>query len=130
MPAGHVSKVAGQGDMANVEHDPEVYVAEQKARRSLDQFITRYRNPQVGDKAFGVRGRFATSKGNEFMWVVVDSYANSEFQGHLLDEPVMLDKHKGDEVSVKRDDVMDWIYLHDGKQVGGYTIQALQGRPQ
>jgi uncharacterized protein YegJ (DUF2314 family) len=115
--------------VAQTNDNAELYVAVQKARRSLDDFISRYEHPKDGDRGFGVQGAFATSGQPEHIWIHLDNYKDGVFTGRLADEPSAIPgKHKGDTVDVAKKDVTDWIYESDGKKVGGFTIDALEGQ--
>ncbi len=115
--------------VAETKDNPELYVAVQKARKSLDGFIARYEHPKSGDLGFGVQGIFGTPAEPEHIWVHLDSYKDGVFTGRLADEPnSMPGKHKGDTVTVDKKSVTDWIYQSDGKKVGGFTIDVLEGQ--
>lgn len=115
--------------VAETKDNPELYVAVQKAKNSLDQFISRYEHPKSGDLGFGVQAAFKTSGEPEHIWIHLDGYKDGLFTGRLADEPTSIpDKHKGDTVSVRKKDVTDWIYQSNGQKVGGFTIDVLEGQ--
>jgi uncharacterized protein YegJ (DUF2314 family) len=114
-------------NVAETKANPELYVAVQKARHSLDSFIAQYEHPKPGNADFGLQGAFQTPRGEEHLWIRVDNYAKGTFSGHLVDEPVALvGKHRGDIVTIDRNDVTDWIYRSNGKKVGGFTMDVLE----
>ncbi|HEY3780472.1 MAG TPA: DUF2314 domain-containing protein [Fimbriimonadaceae bacterium] len=114
-------------DLAQSEKDPAIYVAIKHAQNTLPEFIARYQNPKNGDIGFGVQTSFNTPQGPEHIWVHLKSYSDGVFTGRLAEEPNAIPgRHKGDTVTVKKNDVTDWIYQSDGQQVGGFTIEAIQ----
>jgi uncharacterized protein YegJ (DUF2314 family) len=114
-------------DLAQSEKDPAIYVAVQHAKKTLPEFIQRYKNPKKGDLGFGVQTQFNTPQGPEHIWLHVQSYNDGAFTGRLAEEPNAIPgKHKGDTVTVKKDDVTDWIYQSNGQKEGGFTIDAIQ----
>lgn len=126
---GKATKLATQPNVVHMTRDAELASAVLKAKHTLDGFIKRYSQPYTGDKGFGVQAVFYTGGGPERMWIQLTSYRAGMFKGKLTDEPVLLKKHKGDVVEVTRESVTDWIYFHDGKKVGGGTIDVLTKRP-
>lgn len=127
--SGKATRLATSPNVVHMTRDAELASAVLKAKHTLDKFIERYQKPQTGDKAFGVQAVFYTDKGPERMWVQLTGYSSGKFKGKLTDEPVLLGKHKGDSVEVNRESITDWIYIHDGKKVGGGTIDVLNKRP-
>jgi len=115
-------------NVVQTQSNPELVVAVEKARHSLDKFIARFQHPEPGDRSFGVQGAFKTSGQDEHIWIHLDKYDNGSFTGRLDDEPTNVPgKHKGDTVTVSRDNVTDWIFQSNGKKMGGFTIDALEG---
>jgi len=114
-------------DLAQTNKSPEVDIAVHKAKATLDEFLDRYEHPKPTDRGFGVQAAFESTNGPEYIWVHLRRYSNGTFTGLLANEPeAIAGKHKGDSVSVKRDQVTDWIYESDGRQVGGFTIDAIK----
>jgi uncharacterized protein YegJ (DUF2314 family) len=115
--------------VVQTDKNADVYVAVRKARASLDTFIKRFQHPEDGDRAFGVQAAFQGGSEPEHIWIHLDTYTEGKFTGRLGDEPQTLPgKHKGDTVTVSKDDVTDWIYQSKGQKVGGYTIDAMEGK--
>jgi uncharacterized protein YegJ (DUF2314 family) len=66
----------------------------------------------------------------EYMWVLVTSFEDGEFRGTLDSTPRVLKSSMkaGQQVSVAKDDIYDWIYLDSGQQQGGFSIQFLEDK--
>jgi uncharacterized protein YegJ (DUF2314 family) len=57
------------------------------------------------------------------------TYDGTKFNGKLDNEPVQVRNVKhGDAVSVEPAHVADWMYVDDGKLVGGHTLRVLRSR--
>lgn len=69
-----------------------------------------------------------TTKGNvEHIWVAVQSVDGDVVRGVLANEPMDLGQLKiGSKVECKLAELSDWLFLRDGKMVGGYTVKVLQ----
>lgn len=121
--------VQAQGDIADVQRDPEVAAAVIQQQKTLDEFIKRLQNPEKGDKGFGVNAKMTANGRVEQIWVNVDGYSDGMFAGRLANEPRLVKGlKKGDPVMVKKEEVSDWIYFADGKQVGGLVMEAIRRR--
>lgn len=68
------------------------------------------------------------SKGGvERIWVTVQSVDGDVVRGVLANEPMDLGELKiGSVVECKLAELSDWLFLRDGKMVGGYTVRVLQ----
>ncbi len=63
------------------------------------------------------------------MWVQPLDLRNDRMTGILLDVPGWLTNVKqGDKVTLSLADVSDWMYVKDGKAVGGFTVRLLRER--
>jgi len=72
-----------------------------------------------------------TKRGTEHIWVTVQSVDGDVVRGVLANEPMDLgDRKLGSEVECKLADLSDWLFLRDGKMVGGYTVKVLERRPR
>jgi len=100
-----------------------------KARASLGSFIQRLDHPQPRE-VFSIEAGIAAPDGSkERLWIDDVKYAVGEFAGTLRDKPAKaLSVKQHDQVSVKRDDVTDWLILTSGRAEGGYTIDVLMKR--
>ena len=97
----------------------ELPAVEERFRRGLP----------VGAVCF-VKHGFATSKGTrEFMWIAVESWQAGTIRGSLAGTPRDVPGLRpGQEVSLRQDDVYDWLIQHDdGGAEGNYTSQVLLG---
>ena len=108
--------------------DAEMNAAIQKAKETLGIFVHALRAPTPTQTHFSVKAVFPYEDGQdgEHMWIGDLSFDGSHFHGILGNEPVYVKNlHYGDAVTVKVEDVTDWIIIDDGKLVGGFTISVL-----
>jgi uncharacterized protein YegJ (DUF2314 family) len=62
----------------------------------------------------------------EHIWLTEVSFDGHLFHGKVDNEPVDIKGARlGQEVSVAANEISDWMYVEDGRLVGGYTIAAM-----
>lgn len=68
------------------------------------------------------------TKGNvEHIWVNVQAVEGDVVRGLLANEPMDLGQLKiGSKVECKLAELSDWLFLREGKMVGGYTVKVLE----
>jgi uncharacterized protein YegJ (DUF2314 family) len=99
--------------------------AVQKARKTLDKFISALRSPKSNQSRFSVKKPFIEGDKVEQLWVNEVSFDGQLFHGKVDNEPVDLKGVKlGDEVTVSPEEISDWMFVQKGRLVGGYTVQA------
>lgn len=113
------------GGVVKTQRDADLAAAVIMAQRKLPEFIETF-TKRGSEGKFAVCAKVETPTGPEHLWVRIDGFAKDEFTGRLDVEPkAWKEKRKGDAMSVKKADVVDWVYdLGDGLQ-GGYTMKAL-----
>ncbi len=108
------------------DNDPKMQAAIEKARKSVNTFIQAMANPQPSQSQFMVKMAFRDGKIVEHMWLSSVRYNSGKFYGSIENYPDKLTTVKlGDSAEVKKDEISDWMYVGDGRLVGGYTIRAL-----
>jgi uncharacterized protein YegJ (DUF2314 family) len=123
---------------ARAEDDPNVVnvpitnadmnAAIAKARATLPAFWAAYEAPKPSETDHGLKVRFPTPRGTgEHIWVAdVKRLANGSYSGRLGNRPQYLPgKSEGDLVEFKDSDISDWMFMRNGKIVGGETIKLL-----
>ena len=124
------AKGKGAGGVMMVkDDDPEMGAAMAKARETLPQFISALQLPSPAQSDFTIKVGFTDGGDTEYMWVTPVTYDGTKFNGKLDNQPVQVRNVKhGDPVSVEPARVADWMYVEDGKLVGGYTLRILRDR--
>jgi uncharacterized protein YegJ (DUF2314 family) len=111
------------------EKDPGMDAAIQRARSEVAAFVARLKNPDPKDKRFGVKAALRDGEQVEHFWLDDVSHENGLFRGKLGNEPELVKGHTfGEAVVVAEKDISDWMYVHDGILVGGYTVRLLRDR--
>jgi uncharacterized protein YegJ (DUF2314 family) len=109
------------------DDDPKMNAAFAKARATVGQMIEALKSPQ-GKSEFAVKMRFRDEDDEDFgeqMWVQPVRFVDGKFTGRLSNEPEFVTSVKsGQVVSAPRDEILDWMYVENGKLVGGYTVRV------
>lgn len=111
-------------DFAN--GDPEMAAAIAKARKSLPAFWASYETPKAQEAGHSLKVRFPTGGSNgEHIWMAeVKKLADGRYSGRFANQPRDLPgKRMGDRVEFAEADISDWMFMRNGKIVGGETIR-------
>ena len=70
---------------------------------------------------------FTDGKNTEHMWLSPVNYDGRVFRGTVNNDPEMVKNvRSGQQASVEPSKLSDWMYVENGKLVGGYTLRALR----
>ena len=106
----------------------EMAAAIAKARATLPAFWASYDAPKASEAGHSLKVRFATRKNDgEHIWMAdVKKLADGRYSGRVANEPRDLPgKRAGDLVEFSQADISDWVFMRNGKIVGGETIRPL-----
>jgi uncharacterized protein YegJ (DUF2314 family) len=105
--------------------DPEMNTAIARARGTLPTFWASYDAPKPSETGHALKVRFSTRKGGEHIWIAeVKKRLDGTYSGLFANEPRDLPgKRAGDEVKFNEADISDWMFMRNGKIVGGETIK-------
>jgi uncharacterized protein YegJ (DUF2314 family) len=127
-PVGRaVYRTQGESNMYDVaDNDIQMDRATQRARRTVPQFVQALQHPAPGDRDFAVKKLFVKNGKAEHIWLTDVHFVGNRFVGLVDNRPRDIAGLKlGDKVSVNPNEVSDWLYVHDGQLVGGYTVRVL-----
>jgi uncharacterized protein YegJ (DUF2314 family) len=113
------------------QNDPEMAAAILQAQKTLPEFIDHLKNPLPKQNFASLKARFPYDDlGNyEDIWIGNLAYDGEVFTGTIGNDPAFVTNLKfGDKVTIKPQDVSDWMIVQDGKLVGGYTILVVRSR--
>jgi len=112
-------------DVSNANMEMNAAIA--RARRTLPTFWASYDTPKPNEEGHSLKVSFPTRKGGEHIWMAeVTKLPNGSYSGRFANEPRDLPgKHAGDQVQFAQGDISDWMFMRDGKIVGGETIRPL-----
>jgi uncharacterized protein YegJ (DUF2314 family) len=104
----------------------EMDAAIARARAEVDHFITALEENRGEDHA--VKAPVIDAGQTEHFWITDVTYKDGVFTGMIGNDPGTVSNVKfGDQWSVKRDEISDWMYMQEEKIHGGYTIDPLLG---
>jgi uncharacterized protein YegJ (DUF2314 family) len=96
-----------------------------QARKTVGEFIAALKHPESGQQDFEVKKRFIQNGQVEHIWLSDVQFAGNRFQGRVDNQPRKIQGLKlGQLVSVKPNEISDWLYIDHGKLVGGYTVRV------
>ena len=107
--------------------DMEMNAAIARARDTLPTFWASYDAPKPSETGHSLKVRFPTRKGGEHIWMAeVKKLPNGTYSGRFANAPRDLPgKREGDLVEFAQGDISDWMFMRNGKIVGGETIKPL-----
>jgi uncharacterized protein YegJ (DUF2314 family) len=109
--------------------DQEMNAAMARARATLAEFEKRLTDPPATQEHIALKGRFEEGGEAEHMWVNDVVVTSEGYEGTLGNNPVHIKSiTSGDQVSVRRENVSDWLVIDGGKLVGGYTLRVQRAR--
>ena len=85
------------------------------------------KSPKPNQSGFAVKKKFPIrGDEGEHIWLTELTYDGKEFHGRVNNEPVDVKNVKlGDRSSVSPAEISDWMFVQDGRLVGGATIRIL-----
>jgi uncharacterized protein YegJ (DUF2314 family) len=107
--------------------DPKMNAAIDKARATVNTFITALKTPKQNQESFTVKMAFSDRKHTEHMWLADVTFDGVKFHGVVNNDVELVSNVKiGQRASVEPAKISDWMYVEDGKLVGGYTLRVLR----
>ncbi|WP_339036968.1 DUF2314 domain-containing protein [Bradyrhizobium symbiodeficiens] len=105
--------------------DPEMNTAIGRARGTLPTFWASYESPKPSEEGHSLKVRFSTRKGGEHIWIAeVKKLSGGGYSGFFANQPRDLPgKRAGDKIEFTEADISDWMFMRNGKIVGGETIK-------
>ena len=99
-----------------------------QARATLPQFFQAMANPRPNQQSFLVKVEFRRGPEVEHIWVADLDFTGKTPRGVIANEPRIKGIRFMEQVSFDRADISDWMYLEDGRLVGGYTTRVIRDR--
>jgi uncharacterized protein YegJ (DUF2314 family) len=96
-----------------------------EARRTVKKFIFALKHPTPGQTDFEVKKPFIQGNEVEHIWLSNVEFLGNRFQGRVDNQPRKIRGLKlGQLVSVNPNEISDWLYVDNGKLIGGYTVRV------
>ena len=102
----------------------EMAAATQRALNEVDAFIAEL---QAGTaESFAVKAPISENGQVEHFWLTEVSFDGEKFTGTINNEPGIVTHVKlGQQWSLGKTEISDWLYMRDGKMHGNYTMRPL-----
>ena len=126
--AAPLAAQAQDATIAVAADDPEMRAAIAHAKRGLPVFFGHATAPGPGESRFIVKYDVVPEDRTEFVWAEVISHRGEITLARLLNAPADRRFQRGDQISVRDGQVVDWAYFQDGTMRGGATMRVLIGR--
>jgi uncharacterized protein YegJ (DUF2314 family) len=111
------------------DDDANMKAAIDKARSTVNQFIAALQKPKKTQENFSIKMLFKDGEEGEHMWLLPVTYDGKQFTGVVNNMPEKIKTAKlKQRVTIDPDKISDWMYIENGKLVGGFTIRALHER--
>jgi uncharacterized protein YegJ (DUF2314 family) len=108
------------------DDDPRMNAAIAKARETVSTFIAALQSAGAGQSQFNVKMAFTDGTHTEHMWLSPVSCDGKIFHGTVQNDPANVSNVKlGQQASIEPSKLSDWMYVENGKLVGGYTVRVL-----
>jgi len=115
--------------ITTTDRDSEMNAAMAEGKKTLPRFLAALRQPPPGAEGFAVKATFRHDHDVEHMWLHEPRAVGDRFEGVLANDPAWLDGYRrGQQLSVGRDQIVDWSYIKDGVLVGGHTLRVMFSR--
>jgi uncharacterized protein YegJ (DUF2314 family) len=103
--------------------------AVERARAEVATFIGRLEKPLPGDRGFAVKAAIMDAGETEHFWLVDVRQRDGQFVGTIGNDPESVKNVKlGDAWHVAANQISDWMFVHDDRLVGGYSIRVIMDR--
>jgi len=108
--------------------DADMLAAFDKARATLDTFLTLARSRPAGASAFGLKVKIVDGSKVEYFWVHDFAQRRNSFTGRISNTPRSVTTVRlGQRIRFSRADIHDWVYVDRGRRRmnGNFTACAL-----
>ena len=109
------------------QSDKELEKIADNARRALPTFFRNLTRPEAGANNFYVKYPLSADDGGiEQVWLGDIRVKEGIYYGRLANTPSLPgDRKKGKLITFDPDKITDWMYIQDGKIIGGRSIKYL-----
>jgi uncharacterized protein YegJ (DUF2314 family) len=110
--------------------DREISQIAGDARDTLPGFFRHLNSKKSGENGFSVKYPLAADDGSgvgiEQVWLTGIQFKDGVYYGILAGSPTHLNgMKKGDKIIFDTEIITDWMYMQNGKIIGGYSIKYL-----
>lgn len=118
-----------RSDVHGVQHDEAMDAAIARARETLPVFQRWLRRAAEGDVFAQLKARYEFEEGVEHMWIADVTFKGGVYHGRLASRPMAeTELEPGDAVTIRPDEVTDWMVVVDDLMLGGFTVVEIRNR--
>lgn len=104
--------------------EQEMDAAIARARSEVDTFVAELNNQTGTDHS--VKAPITDDGQTEHFWLTDVTFADGQFTGTIGNDPGMVDNVKfGQQWTITKEEISDWMYMRDGRIHGNYTMRPL-----
>jgi uncharacterized protein YegJ (DUF2314 family) len=96
-----------------------------QARASICDFFAAFEDPKPNHTAFLIKARFVDGEKSEHIWLADLDFKTRPATGVIANEPDIRTVTYMERVPFLPEQISDWMYMEDGKLVGGFTTKVL-----
>lgn len=109
--------------------DAELNGAIDRARAEVSTFLARLEKPRPGDSDFAFKAPVRDGDRVEHFWLGNVRHESGHLVGTIANDPELVRTVKlGDHRRVPVNEISDWMFVSDGRLVGGYTTRVMLRR--
>ena len=122
-----ISDKAQHDEIVNVaKDDPTMLAAMQRARSTLSDFLALAKAPPPKTDGFSVKVAVRDHGHVEYFWIMPFEKKDGHFSGKLNNRPrTVANVTFGQTITFAEAEIVDWMYMDDGKMKGSYTTCAI-----
>jgi uncharacterized protein YegJ (DUF2314 family) len=107
------------------DSDKAMHQAVHQAQRTLGKFMAALTKPKPGQTGFAVKKRCIEGNKCEHIWLADLHFDGRLLRGKVDNNPVDVKNLRlGQKVTVRPEEISDWMYVENARLVGGYTVRA------
>lgn len=126
---GDVKTPGPPGYLEVKDNDRALRGAVEKARESLGFFLAALKAKKPDSVNFAVKKCFIDGDKVEHIWIGDVTWDGKVFHGRVDNKPLdVTNLHLAQHVTVAPEDVTDWMFVKEGKLMGGFTTRVLYSR--
>jgi uncharacterized protein YegJ (DUF2314 family) len=123
---GNVQKAERDDVIFLALNDPTMAAAIHNARDALPGFLALSKRPGPTMEGFAVKIALVANGGPEFFWIHPFAHVEEQFIGQINNTPRSVVNLKiGDTVTFTENEIVDWMYMDDGRMMGNYSARAI-----
>jgi len=122
-------RVARDGIVMVEADDPGMTAAIRRAQKTLPTFLALARKPPRTTTDFAVKVVVLDGDEAEYFWITPFKEFNGKFSGQIDNNPQLVKSVKfGQTISFLEGEIVDWLYIDNGRMQGNFTLCVLLKR--